>query len=114
MTSLVSAFVSIGLLLLLTGYGRCLERIKIVKVSVWEEMADFGSLKSGPVIDQGVEYLHRHFDNLRFTSVISAPKTITNCDVMERRAAYITTRYYFESGGRGSTMAFFGPGGVIF
>ncbi|GAU93741.1 hypothetical protein RvY_05633 [Ramazzottius varieornatus] len=92
------------------GYGRCLERIKIVKVSVWEETADFGSFKSGPVIDLGVEYLHRHFDNLRFTSVISAPKTITTCDLMERRAAYITTRYYFESGGRDSIMAFFGPG----
>lgn len=98
-------------LLLLSGTAVALVDIALIEFVLWGDKTTTSLAVSGAIFDIGeAELIQMYGDKMNFSRVRIFDRNVTTCDMMDQKATFWATRYFYREAEGNPVMGMFGPG----
>ena len=109
-----SALAILGLVLL-SGTAYALVDIALIEFVLWGDRTTTSLAVSGAFFDIGeTELTQLYGDKMNFSRVRIFDRNVTTCDMMDQKATFWATRYFYREAEGNPVMGMFGPGMLFY
>ncbi|XP_055356097.1 atrial natriuretic peptide receptor 1-like isoform X3 [Paramacrobiotus metropolitanus] len=96
--------------LLVISYAAATVDVALVEFILWGNKTTTSLSIAGALLDKGEEEMRRYSSVINVTKVPIYDKNVTTCDMMDQKATFWATRYYYREAQGNPVMGMFGPG----